>query len=271
MTLGWSDGQTSGVTETPEVGELRRQAARQTAGWLASFGLLLWRSNLVDDAVAGVAVVTQMVGQLGQGAVDAFDRDRFYAGSCMTRQLVEAHYLLLYFATDVEQAARWRRASKNRLEKSFRPSKLRHELGADGGDYQVHCALGGHPTPQAAWLLPDHKPLVDREVSWVDLQQHLTDAVHASLNAAKELGDRLNGVPGVTYEEPPAIIAHWIELDPLARRVNLTDAARIMGRYLISPNGSERPREAHRAVTGDGGERTPERDVSSAQFPSGDA
>jgi hypothetical protein len=196
-----------------ELSVLRRQVAHETADWLAGFGLLLWRVNWLDDGVAGSAVATQMVGQIGQEAADAYDKERYYAGSCLTRQLVEAHYLLAYFESDTSQAARWRRASKNRLDKSFKPSKLREVLGMDGGEYRTHCALGGHPTPQAAWLLPDHQPLADQELHWVDLQQHLTDAVIRSLRAAAALGaERLGNSLAEGFEQPPSSIAEWLSL-----------------------------------------------------------
>lgn len=152
---------TGGYTE---LSGLRHRAAQDSANWLARFGLLLWRTNWLDDAMVSLAIATQMVGEIGQEAADAYDNQRYYAGSCLTRQLVEAHFLLAYFRMDPTQAARWRTASKSRLDKAFRPTKLRELGGFYGKDYQVHCSLGGHPTPQAAWLLPDHEPLVEREM-----------------------------------------------------------------------------------------------------------
>lgn len=219
-----------------ELSALRRRVAHKTADWLADFGLMLWQANWLDDAVSGLATVTQMVGQIGQEASDAYEKERYYAGSCLTRQLVEAHYLLAYFASDSSQPGRWLGATKNRLEKSFKPAKLRELGGFDGHDYQVHCSWGGHPTPQAKWLLPDHQPLASPELHWVDLQQHMTDSVLCSIRAAGKLNedDSLTDALGDRFEMPPETLFEWMESDPLAKKLKLADAATVVGPYLLN-------------------------------------
>jgi hypothetical protein len=111
-----------------------------------------------------------MVGQLGQEAADAFDRERWYAANCLVRQIVEAHDLMAVFRDDATQRARWLNASTNRIEKSFRPGQMREAGGFTPGEYKQHRTWGGHPNPSARWLLPDHSGNVEPSVLAADLR-----------------------------------------------------------------------------------------------------
>jgi len=62
-----------------------------------------------------VALVTQMVGQLGQAAAECCDHRRWHAATALARQIVEAHYLMALFRDDPDQRTRWLRASTNRI------------------------------------------------------------------------------------------------------------------------------------------------------------
>ena len=77
-----------------ELRLLRSEICHRAADWLAAAGNSLWVSAWAtkDDGTEAVALLTQMIGQLGQEAADAFDRGRWYAATALTRQIVEAHY-----------------------------------------------------------------------------------------------------------------------------------------------------------------------------------
>src|SRR3546814_10224515 len=70
----------------------RSQICHLAADWLAGAGDSLWVSAWAtqDNDTEAVALLTQMVGQLGQEAADAFDHERWYAATALTRQIVEA-------------------------------------------------------------------------------------------------------------------------------------------------------------------------------------
>jgi len=75
---------------------------------------------------------------------------RWYAATALTRQIVEAHYLMAVFRDDASQRSRWLNASTNRIEKSFRPSQMREASGFKPSEYKQHCTLGWAPEPLGA-------------------------------------------------------------------------------------------------------------------------
>jgi len=167
-----------------------------------------------------------MIGQLGQEAADAYDRERWYAATALTRQIVEAHYLMAVFRDDASQRARWLNASNSRIEKSFRPGQMRQAAGFDVAEYKQHCAWGGHPNPSARWLLPNHNfGEVHPSALAADLALHLTEAVDV-------LGTVLETIPGVEsivqqMPEPGELhetYSRWRALDPLSERLTLPDS-----------------------------------------------
>jgi len=217
-TLPWMD--------SPELRAIRSQVCRLAANWLATAGDSMWVSAWAtkNADLEATALLTQMIGQLGQEAADAFDRERWYAATALTRQIVEAYYLMAVFRDDASQRRRWLRASNNRIEKSFRPGQMRQAAGFNVGEYKQHCAWGGHPNPSARWLLPNHHSDVSPAVLAADLAMHLTEAVDA-------LAAALNSLPGVRavveqMPEPgelPETYSRWRALDPLAERITLPD------------------------------------------------
>lgn len=158
---------------------LRSLVCHLAADWLAEAGQLLWVDSWArkDRDTEAVALVAQMAGQLGQEAADAFDRERWYAAVALTRQIVEAHYLMAVFRDDPMQRRRWLDASTNRIEKSFRPGQMRQAGGFKASEYKQHSAWGGHPNPSARWLLPNHRGGVHPGILVSDLATHLTEAV----------------------------------------------------------------------------------------------
>src|SRR3546814_18181080 len=109
----------------------RSQICHLAADWLAGAGDSLWVSAWAtqDNDTEAVALLTQMVGQLGQAAADAFDHERWYAATALTRQIVEAHYLMAELRDEPSQRARWLTASTTRIAQSFRPGPLRQTAG----------------------------------------------------------------------------------------------------------------------------------------------
>lgn len=216
---------------TDELHEMRVRVCSEVSAWLASHGVSLWQFGYFaeSDDIIGLGVASQMVGQVGEEAVDAFVRERWYAGSCLVRQVVEAQYLLAYFASDTKQAGRWLNATPGRLQKSFRPSALRAAGGFSGTDYALHCRWGGHPTPEAKHMLPNHELLAHSDFLWIDLAQHLSEAAHYIALATADSPLVLETFAGLTPEEneelgevihgPPRPITEWRNLDPLAERL----------------------------------------------------
>lgn len=204
-----------------DLGALRSQVCHQAADWLAAAGDSLWETAHVTQAqdTEAVALLTQMVGQLGQEAADAFDRQRWYAATALTRQIVEAHYLMAVFRDDPRQRPRWLKASTNRIEKSFRPARMRQVAGVKPGEYKQHCAWGGHPNPSARWLLPNHigHPF-HPSILVADLAQHLTEAIDLLVLVLKSLQDA-GELP--SQGSLPATYARWQSDDLMSRRLKL--------------------------------------------------
>jgi hypothetical protein len=175
-----------------------------------------------DRDAEAVALVTQMLGQLGQEAVDAFDRERWYAATALTRQIVEAHYLMAVFRDDPSQRLRWLSASTNRVEKSFRPGQMRQAGGFKPSEYKQHCTWGGHPNPSARWLLPNHQGNVHPSVLAADLAMHLTESVDLLVSVIDTMP---NSGAYAGYLPPqadlPKTYRQWRQEDPLSGRVKL--------------------------------------------------
>jgi len=210
-----------------DLSALRSRICHLAADWLARAGDSLWVSAWAtqDNDTEAVALLTQMVGQLGQEAADAFDRERWYAATALTRQIVEAHYLMAVFRGDASQRGRWLTASTNRIEKSFRPGQMRGAGGFSPSEYKQHCTWGGHPNPSARWLLPNHTGRVDPSVLMADLGMHLTETVDLLVAVLKTIpsADAL-----VAYLPPqddlPDTYRRWRAEDPLSERVKIPDS-----------------------------------------------
>ncbi len=207
---------------THELRALRSEVSHGAADWLAAAGDSLWVSAWAtkDRDTEAIALVTQMVGQLGQAAADSFDREQWYAANALARQIVEAHYLLAVFRDDPTQRRRWLTASTNRIEKSFRPSQMREASGFLPSEYKQHCAWGGHPNPSARWLLPNHSGNSHPSVLSADLAMHLTETVDLLVDVLKTIHNA-----DLLAQHLPAqgdlhqIYQRWRDADPRARRV----------------------------------------------------
>lgn len=143
-----------------------------------------------DDRVVGLAVVAEIGGDLASSAVKLLEKGHRYAAMTLLRQMVEVEYLLWLFAHTEEAARDWLNANDEDLWKLFRPGELRKK--SDGRfrvqEYQTHCALGGHPSPRARMILPNHSSAISIDWLWVDLAQHLDRSWPLLLEAADRLG-----------------------------------------------------------------------------------
>jgi len=194
--------QTAGLD--PDAADSRRQVCVALATTLAKAGDSLWVVGSIfgsdrvsgaspfqfgSDAVVGLATVTQIGGELCSGIISLLDLDNRYAAMALLRQLVEVEYLAWAFAEDNEEAANWLRSDKEARRRMWQPRHLRERSGDRfrGKDYQMHCELGGHPTPEGRPLLPDHERM-SSFWWWYELAVHGV-SVWEYVTAASALAD----------------------------------------------------------------------------------
>lgn len=170
-----------------------------------------------NDATVGLAMVLQIGGELIAGTVMLLEAGNDYAAAALTRQIVEVECLTWAFAEDEEEARRWIRASPEERRRFWQPRHLRDRSGGRfrGQDYAGHCERGGHPTPQASLLLPNHSVPHHPGFAWLDLAAHGTSAWRYAVDAADKQND--NGVLRLTPEAKAleAAIAGWHQADRL--------------------------------------------------------
>jgi hypothetical protein len=220
------------AAEDPAGRTAREAVCRTLANTLRETGSLLWVLGYMigperreeqspfgfgRDATVGLALVVQTGGELLAGAVTLLEADNLYGAAALLRQLVEVEYLAWAFSEDDEQAMTWIRATPEERLALWQPRHLRKR--ADGrfqsSDYQGHCERGGHPTPEATLLLPDHARRLGPGVWWLDLAEHGVKTWGHILDAADRLveGDlvrRTADKHGLT-----ASIERWQANDPL--------------------------------------------------------
>lgn len=211
---------------TDDLYPLRSQVCHLAADWLATVGDHLWVIGILssEQETEAVGVLAQMIGQLGQEATGAFDRERYYAAAALVRQIVEAQYLMAVFRDDAKQRARWLNASTNRIEKSFRPGQMREAGGFTISEYKQHCSWGGHPNPSARWMLPNHTGFpVAPDLLIVDLGQHLTEAVDLLVSVLPTLPMvDLDTLP--SQGDLPETYRRWRAEDPMSGRITIPTA-----------------------------------------------
>lgn len=181
--------------------EQRRVICQDIATELSAIGQRLWLGGYLlgsdrvdgkspfafgDDAAVGLATVSQIGGELVGGAVLLLEQGRMYAAAVLIRQLVEIEYLAWAFAEDREEAAAWLRSSAESRRAMWQPRHLRDRSGGRfrANDYSHHCECGGHPTPTAKRLLPDHSGQDHPASWWFDLAIHGSSVwryVHAAI------------------------------------------------------------------------------------------
>lgn len=170
-----------------------------------------------SDATVGLGIVAQIAGELTSGAVTLLECDNLYGAAALLRQLVEVEYLAWAFAEDQEEATRWLRSTREERRELWQPRHLRAR--SDGrfrsADYGQHCDRGGHPTPDAMPLLPDHQRRQSAALWWFDLASHGVSAWEYAVEGADHLGygDELRSA--ASTHGLRETIACWKHDDPL--------------------------------------------------------
>jgi len=201
----------------------RQELCRAVASALTESGRRLWVGGwlLRNPTMEGIAILTEMAAELATGAVASFEGERWYAGACLVRQLVEAEYFFWKFASDSKAPVQWLNAQPEDIRKEFAPAKLRKQSGGIFRDkeYWTHCDLGGHPNPRARILLKDHSdPIGTKRAGWADLAQHLERLWSFFIKVLDGVGAADVVTDGIL--NPVAFaLGEWHDRDPLATRL----------------------------------------------------
>nr|WP_139093745.1 hypothetical protein [Mycobacterium malmoense] len=98
-----------------------------------------------------------------------------YASAALVRQLVEVEYLAWAVTNDPDDAWEWLKSDRQTRLQRWQPGKIRQR--SDGrfpnSDYHAHCEAGGHPVPEPAMNILDHRD------QWVKLSLYEA-AVHGT-------------------------------------------------------------------------------------------
>jgi len=211
-----------------EVATTSRIAVCDTIGQaLFRLGQVLWVTGYItgpdrksgtspfgygDDSAVGIGTVTQIGGELAQGAVQLLKEGNLYAGAALIRQIVEVEYLAYAFAAQNEKAAIWLRADRAEHIKFWSPAQLRKSSSKFlASDYWNHCDMGGHPTTRGMTLLPEHVT-INSALLWVDLAGHLSSIWKQITQSAERL---LNGPIPADWKLPDVAAAKdkWLRSD----------------------------------------------------------
>lgn len=164
-----------------------------------------------DERTVGLAVATEVAGDLASSAVDLLDSEHAYSAAALLRQIVEVEYLVWLFTHDEEEARRWLNADDDELRRIFGPSDVHRRSGGFGtggyGEYKAHCGLGGHPSPKSRHLLPNHSSAIPAEWLWNDLSHHLTRLWRSLGDAVTKLGFPAQ-LPEDAVSSVDAVLAH---------------------------------------------------------------
>lgn len=177
------------AASSPAGSALRQEVSRRLAAALGGLGQTLWVGGCLlgpdraagrspfafgSDATVGFATVVQIGGQLMAGVITLLKENNVYAAAALVRQLVEVEYLTWAFAEDHGEAAAWLRSTRSERFNLWQPRHLRERSRGRfrAADYGSHCDRGGHPTPDAIRLLPDHSSREPSSWWWFDLAAH---------------------------------------------------------------------------------------------------
>jgi hypothetical protein len=221
---------------------VRERLCRELADTFRYTGNALWMSGYLfgpdrpagvspfgfgNDATVGLALVMQIGGELLAGAVMLLEAGNDYAAAALTRQIVEVEYLTWAFAEDEQEARSWMRASAQTRRRFWQPRHLRDRSAGRFRevDYAGHCERGGHPTPEASLLLPNHSAPHHPGFAWIDLATHGTSTWDYALAAADKLKDS-NMLRSTSQAHAlAAAILRWHEADRL-RQLTIEHSAR---------------------------------------------
>lgn len=231
----------------PGTNAHREQTCQALAVGFREVGRLLWVGGSLigsdrpagrspyqfgSDATVGLATLAQVAGELTEGALILLQRDNLYGAAALIRQLVEVEYLAWAFAEDEQEATAWLRSTRDERMKLWQPKRLRERSRGRfrATDYGRHCDRGGHPTPDAMALLPDHSRRDSPSLWRFDLITHTASAweyLEVALDKL-EWGDQLASLECALTVR--SAIESWRESDPLheflaeAQEMGLSDS-----------------------------------------------
>lgn len=211
----------------------RENTCRTLAATFSAVGDLLWVGGYIlgpdrvsgaspfrfgSDASVGLGVIGQIAGELTAGGVTLLEQGNLYGAAALVRQLVEVEYLAWAFAEEQDEAAAWLRSTSEERRKFWRPGDLRQRAGGRfrASDYARHCDQGGHPSPDATRLLPDHSRRDSVVWWWLELAVHGV-STWAYVETAVEMfgwGDQVHAA--AREHRLPEAIERWRRIDSLA-------------------------------------------------------
>lgn len=127
-----------------------------------------------EGATAGLGLAGQIAGELISAATELVESNQYYAAMALVRQLVEVEYLAWAFSSGSSDVETWLRSSRQERSDMWQPRHLlsRPDSQFRGQDYHMHCERGGHPTPDARFLLPDHSVRLSANAILVEIAVH---------------------------------------------------------------------------------------------------
>lgn len=127
-----------------------------------------------NDREVGIAMASEISGELTLASATLISNDQLYGAMALVRQIVEVEYLLWAFGSRKAEADAWLRSSHEERLQMWMPRHLRFKSEGRFGskDYQDHCERGGHPTPEARFLLREHGARISAEAVWLEVVQH---------------------------------------------------------------------------------------------------
>jgi hypothetical protein len=138
--------------------------------------------GLSEGRRRSLGMVGQMASELIEGAATLFEKEMWYGGAALVRQVVEIEYILFLFADDPSEADQWIEKKQDQARSYFSPVAMRERSKGrfNAAEYSTHCGIGGHPRKQGVLLLRDWVTVIDGTADeelipvalWVDLALH---------------------------------------------------------------------------------------------------
>lgn len=232
------------MTKEPEqvTNSTRDSMLAEIGGFLVTAGLAMSLKSRreSDEGRLAIATCVQISGDLAVGLRQLIGERNYYSAAALGRQILEATWLIQYFAKSPERARFWLNATDEDLRNSqdFRPASLRATTGSSGEVYGKHCLLGGHPRSIARMLLPGshwrrEDEVIDLSPAGFDIQvdirallladslQHLYATVletieNLDLDAFQMLGPIEERTLDLTDKLVQGLVA-WRQNDPLSQ------------------------------------------------------
>jgi hypothetical protein len=165
---------------TPAPSRSRRDLVKELSLGMATFGAdtrnLTAQGNLTaaqTRRLLPAGLVAAIGGELLASTAYLAMGRWAYASAALVRQLVEVEYLAWAVTNDPDDAWEWLKSDRQTRLQRWQPGKIRQrsEGRFPNTDYHAHCEAGGHPVPEPAMSILDHRD------QWVELSMYEA-AVH---------------------------------------------------------------------------------------------